>query len=50
MLAGAMLKLSNEEELAEEMGRNGREEVFSWGEVAEKSIQLYKRVLEGEIK
>jgi hypothetical protein len=31
MLAGAMLKLSNEEELAEEMGRNGREEVFSWG-------------------
>jgi glycosyltransferase involved in cell wall biosynthesis len=47
MLAEAMLKLANEEELAEEMGSNGRKEVFSWREVAEKSIQLYKQVLEG---
>jgi glycosyltransferase involved in cell wall biosynthesis len=50
MLAEAMLKLANEEELAEEMGSNGRREVFSWREVAEKSIQLYKQVLEGEIR
>jgi glycosyltransferase involved in cell wall biosynthesis len=50
MLAEAMLKLANEEELAEEMGRNGRKEVFSWRKVAKKSIQLYKQILEGEIK
>jgi glycosyltransferase involved in cell wall biosynthesis len=50
MLAEVMLKLANEEELAEEMGSNGRREVFSWREVAEKSIQLYKQVLEGEIR
>jgi glycosyltransferase involved in cell wall biosynthesis len=49
-LAEAMLKLANEEELAEEMGRNGRKEVFSWRKVAKKSIQLYKQILEGEIK
>jgi glycosyltransferase involved in cell wall biosynthesis len=47
MLAEAMLKLASEEELAEEMGSNGRKEVFSWREVAEKSILLYKQVLEG---
>jgi len=28
------------------MGRNGRKEVFSWREIAAKSIQLYMRVLE----
>jgi glycosyltransferase involved in cell wall biosynthesis len=50
MLAEAMLKLASEEELAEEMGSNGRKEVLSWREVAEKSIQLYKQVLEGGIK
>jgi glycosyltransferase involved in cell wall biosynthesis len=46
MLAEAMLKLANEEELAEEMGRNGRKNVFSWREVAVKSLQLYRRVVE----
>jgi glycosyltransferase involved in cell wall biosynthesis len=45
MLAEAMLKLASEEGLAEEIGRNGRKEVLSWREVAEKSIQLYKQVL-----
>ncbi|MCS7367595.1 MAG: glycosyltransferase family 4 protein [archaeon YNP-WB-062] len=50
MLAEAMLKLASEEGLAEEMGRNGRKEVLSWREVAEKSIQLYKQVLERRIR
>ena len=44
-LAEAMLKLAHDEKLAEEMGRNGRKEVFSWREIALKSIQLYKRIL-----
>jgi glycosyltransferase involved in cell wall biosynthesis len=46
MLAEAMLKLTHDKELAEGMGRNGRKEVFSWREIAAKSIQLYMRVLE----
>jgi glycosyltransferase involved in cell wall biosynthesis len=46
MLAEAMLKVAHDDELAEEMGRNGRKEVFSWREIAAKSIQLYMRVLE----
>jgi glycosyltransferase involved in cell wall biosynthesis len=46
MLAEAMLKLAHDKELAEEMGRNGRKDVFSWREIAVKSIQLYRRVLE----
>jgi len=44
-LAEAMLRLANDEELAKEMGRNGRKDVFSWREIAEKSIQLYKQIL-----
>jgi len=47
MLAEAMLKVAHDE-LAEEMGRNGRKEVFSWREIAAKSIQLYRQVLEGK--
>jgi glycosyltransferase involved in cell wall biosynthesis len=45
MLAEAMLKIVNNDELAKEMGRNGRKEVFSWREIAMRSIQLYKQVL-----
>ena len=46
MLAEAMLRLANDGELVKEMGRNGRKDVFSWREIAEKSIQLYKQILE----
>jgi glycosyltransferase involved in cell wall biosynthesis len=41
-----MLKVAHDKELAEEMGRNGRKEVFSWKEIAAKSIRLYRQVLE----
>jgi glycosyltransferase involved in cell wall biosynthesis len=46
MLAEAMLKVAHDDELAKEMGRNGRKDVFSWKEIAMKSIQLYEQVLE----
>jgi len=46
-LAEAMARLAEDEELAEEMGKNGRREVFSWKEIAEKSVQLYEQVLRG---
>jgi glycosyltransferase involved in cell wall biosynthesis len=46
MLAEGMLKLLDDEESAKEMGKNGRKDVFSWREIAEKSIQLYEQVLE----
>jgi glycosyltransferase involved in cell wall biosynthesis len=46
-LAEAMARLAEDKGLAEEMGRNGRREVFSWREVAEKCVQLYKQVLKG---
>jgi glycosyltransferase involved in cell wall biosynthesis len=42
-----MARLAEDEELAEEMGKNGRREVFSWKEIAEKSVQLYEQVLRG---
>jgi glycosyltransferase involved in cell wall biosynthesis len=45
-LAEAMLKVAHDDELAREMEKNGRKEVFSWREIAAKSIQLYMRVLE----
>jgi glycosyltransferase involved in cell wall biosynthesis len=44
-LAEAMARLAEDEELAEEMGKNGRREVFSWKEIAKKSVQLYKQIL-----
>jgi len=47
-LAEAMLKVAHDDELAKEMGRNGRKDVFSWKEIAMKSIQLYEQVLEGK--
>jgi len=46
-LAEAMARLAEDEELAEEMGKNERREVFSWKEIAEKSVQLYEQVLRG---
>jgi glycosyltransferase involved in cell wall biosynthesis len=46
MLAEAMLKVAHDKELAKKMGRNGRKEVFSWREIAAKSIQFYMQVLE----
>jgi len=45
-LAEAMLEVARDDELADKMGRNGRKDVFSWREIAEKSIQLYERVVE----
>lgn len=48
MLAEAMLKVAHDDKLAKEMGRNGRKDVFSWKEIAMKSIQLYEQVLEGK--
>lgn len=48
MLAEAMLKVAHDEELAKEMGGNGRKDVLSWREVASRSIQLYKQVLENK--
>jgi len=46
MLAEAMLKVADDDKLAREMGRNGRKNVFSWKEVAMRSIELYRQVLE----
>jgi glycosyltransferase involved in cell wall biosynthesis len=46
MLAEAMMKVAHDDKLAREMGRNGRKDVFSWKEIAMKSIQLYEQVLE----
>jgi len=46
-LAETMVRLAEDQELAKDMGREGRREVFSWREVAEKSVQLYEQVLEG---
>jgi glycosyltransferase involved in cell wall biosynthesis len=45
-LAEAMLKVARDEELADMMGRNGRKDVFSWREIAARSIQLYGQILE----
>ncbi len=45
-LADAMLELINNGTLAKEMGRNGKKDVFSWKEIAMKSIELYRQVLE----
>jgi len=47
-LAKAMLEVAQDEGLADKMGRNGRKDVFSWREIAEKSIQLYRQVLESK--
>ncbi len=45
MLAEAMFKLISDGELAKRMGKEGRKEVFSWNEIATKSIKLYEEVL-----
>jgi glycosyltransferase involved in cell wall biosynthesis len=45
-LAEVMLKVAHDDELAREMEKNGRKNVFSWREVAVKSLQLYRRVVE----
>jgi glycosyltransferase involved in cell wall biosynthesis len=45
-LAEAMLKVAHDDELAREMEKNGRKNVLSWREVAVKSLQLYRRVVE----
>jgi len=44
-LAEAMLKVAHNNELANEMGKNGRKNVFSWKEIAAKLIQLYEQIL-----
>jgi len=43
MLAEAMLKIASDEELAKVLGRNGKKDIFTWGEIATKSIELYKQ-------
>jgi len=45
-LAEAMLKVARDDELADKMGSNGRKDVFSWREIAARSIQLYGQILE----
>ncbi|RLF05019.1 MAG: glycosyltransferase family 1 protein [Thermoprotei archaeon] len=45
-LAETMLEVAHDDKLAKEMGRNGRKDVFSWREIAVKSIQLYMQILE----
>ncbi len=45
MLADAMLELVGNDRSAEEMGRNGKTEVFSWATIAMKSIGMYEHVL-----
>ena len=45
-LVEVMLKVAHDDELAREMEKNGRKNVFSWREVAVKSLQLYRRVVE----
>ncbi len=45
MLADAMIELVGNSKLAEEMGQNGKADVFSWETIANKSIELYKNVL-----
>ena len=44
MLAKAMSELASNQELAETMGRNGQINVFSWKEIAAKSIELYRKL------
>ena len=44
-LAEAILKLLHNDELARKMGKNGRKSVFPWREIATRSIQLYKQIL-----
>jgi glycosyltransferase involved in cell wall biosynthesis len=48
MLAEAMLKVAHNDEIAKEMGRNGRKDVFSCKEIAAKLIKLYEQVLENK--
>jgi glycosyltransferase involved in cell wall biosynthesis len=45
-LAEVILKVAHDDELARKMEKNGRKNVFSWREVAVKSLQLYRRVVE----
>lgn len=49
MLAEAMLELVGNDKLAEEMGKNGKADVFSWKTIALKSLELYRRVLENKV-
>lgn len=51
-LAEALLRLLDDPELREEMGNNGRRlvmEKFTWDRIADQMIELYQRVLEGEV-
>ena len=44
ILADSMLELVDNSRLAEEMGKNGRERILSWEEIAIRSIKLYQQV------
>lgn len=51
-LKEAMIKLLEKPELAEEMGKNGKElvrETFTWDKVADQMIILYEKVLSGKV-
>lgn len=45
LLAEAMMEIVRNTKLAEEMGRNGESDVFSWKTIACKSIELYLKIL-----
>ena len=46
MLAAAMLELAGNDKLANELGRNGKADVFTWDTIAKKSVELYAHVLD----
>jgi len=41
-LAGAIIELYNDKNLVERLGREGRKEIHSWDEIANKLIDIYK--------
>ena len=47
LLADAMLRILRTTSIAQEMGRIGKVNVFSWGDIANKSIELYSQKTEG---
>jgi glycosyltransferase involved in cell wall biosynthesis len=44
-LAEAMQKLADDDKTAQEMGKNGRKNVYIWKEIAVRSIELYGQVV-----
>ena len=46
MLSEAMLELGNNPLLARKLGKQGHKDVFSWKQVATKSVKLYNKILD----